>query len=127
MSSQNDGDTTQPAKKRRRVRKPRESIYVKPDPTPYTPAIRPLKTVRSRPSQQDVPALDEIEASGSSGNPNGGESSSMAIERARSKNEKYRARAMKAWDTKRRKQQDRFEALESNTWNGESHTSMVPH
>ena len=112
MSSQHENglEAAEPAKKRRRRTKPKESIYIKPDPTPYTPAIRPLKATRPRrqPSQAIPP-----------GDGDTAESSRMAIERAEAKDQKYKARALKAWETKRRKQQERFEALESTTWNGE--------
>lgn len=113
MSSQHGAglEPAEPVKKRRRRTKPKESIYIKPDPTPYTPAIRPLKAARpTRQASQAVPLGEE----------DGAESSCMAIERAEVNDERYRVRALKAWETKRRKQQERFEALESTTWNGES-------
>ena len=117
MSSQPDVDQAEPPKKRRRSLKPKESIYIKPDPAPYTPAIRPLKARRPRPRQSEaVEISDEIPV------PEiiGAESSRMAIERAQANNENFKVRALKAWETKRRKQQERFEALESSTWHGES-------
>ena len=116
MSSGPGPESGEPAKKRRRRGKAKESIYIKPDPTPYTPAIKPLKATRlTAQTQNDAREGDENQA----------ESSRLAVECAESREKNYRARALKAWETKRRRQAERFEALESSTWPGECETSEV--
>lgn len=103
MTSEGRRADTPAPRKRRRANKV-ESIYLKSEATPYTPAIKPLR-VRGA-------SAGRIPAPNGEGDENDAESSEMAARRAE-KSERMRLGALKAWETKRRKQRERFEALES--------------
>lgn len=91
-----------PAKRRRTAKaKAKESVYVKREAAPYIHAIRPLRQDVHDAVNRDVPEAIPI-----------AESSEMAAERSR--REDYQARARKAWETKRRRQKERFEQLEAS-------------
>ena len=117
-------DATRPrhrARKRRKYNHAKESIYLAPEVEPYPLAIKPEPS-QSGPSRGHVPINENgelIESSETtipiSPRKEKGKGKNKEQEgRGKDKNPLYQAAALKAWETKRQRQKERFEALEAS-------------
>jgi hypothetical protein len=116
--------TTRPrhrARKRRKFNHAKESIYLAPEVEPYSRAVKP-ETSQPGPSRGYVSINeDEVEV-----DPSHNQTTTTSNEfkgkgknkdqqgRGKDKNPLYQAAALKAWETKRQRQKERFEALEAS-------------
>jgi len=117
-------DATRPrhrARKRRKYNHAQESIFLAPEVEPYPRAIKP-ELSQPGPSRGYAPInengelLDASEATALK-SPSKEKGKGKNIEqqrRGKDKNPLYQAAALKAWETKRQRQKERFEALEAS-------------
>ena len=117
-------DATRPrhrARKRRKYNHAKESIYLASEVEPYPLAIKPEPT-QPGPSRGYAPINDNGELRESLEtsapiSPSKGKDKGKNKEqegRRKDKNPLYQAAALKAWETKRQRQKERFEALEAS-------------
>jgi hypothetical protein len=113
------------ARKRRKKNHEQESIYLAPEPEPYGLSIKPSQGPSTTESEAITEDINNLE----NGHDIQNESPSGQKEEQRNdtgkgkgkgkgvfnKDDSYRRRAMKAWETKRNRQKERFEALESTS------------
>ena len=112
------------ARKRRKYNHAKESIYLAPEVEPYPLAIKPEPS-QPGPSRGYAPINDdgdEIETpeirtvtSPRKENDKGKGKDKEQRGRGKDKNPLYQAAALKAWETKRQRQKERFEALEASS------------
>jgi hypothetical protein len=121
------GTASEPSRKRRKRNVEKESIYLVPDIKPYALSIKQRTNGDARPSWTTGPASepgadyeDVIEdQTGARSERSRSRRSSRAPKQIKGdatredEKEAYRARALEAWETKRQRQRERFEALES--------------
>jgi len=109
------------ARKRRKRNHEQESIYTAREPEPYGPSIKPSQVPSPNNTEATVAAEDndevntgrETEAGPSTSQ--GKETRKRKDKTDKDKDESYRLRAIKAWETKRNRQRERFEALEASS------------
>jgi len=108
------------ARKRRKHSHIKDSIYLAPEVGPYPRAIKqqpsPGPSTGYAPLDEDGEIIDDNNDSAST--PNHKKKGKRVERAARGDKEtdpQYRARALKAWDTKRQRQKERFETLEAST------------
>lgn len=112
-----------PSRKRRKLHIEKESIYLVPDTKPYALTIKQRTNREARPSWTTGPSAS-TNTERNDGDQTGRERSRSLRSRLGLKQlsgggsdgeekKAYRARALKAWETKRQRQRERFEALES--------------
>lgn len=109
------------ARKRRKRNHEQESIYLAPEPEPYGPSIKPSQVPSPNNTAATVSAVDnnevntgrETEAGPSTDYGKGSRKTKDKTDK--DKDESYRLRAIKAWETKRNRQRERFEALEASS------------
>jgi hypothetical protein len=118
-------DATRPrhrARKRRKYNHAKESIYLAPEVEPYPRAIKP-ETSQPGPSRGYAPINeDEVEIDPSHNQTTTtsnefkgkGKNKEQQGRGGKDKNPLYQAAALKAWETKRQRQKERFEALEAS-------------
>jgi hypothetical protein len=118
-------DATRPrhrARKRRKYNHAKESIYLAPEVEPYPRAIKP-EVSQPEPSRGYAPTNEDgeaIEASeirnlaSPSKEKDKGKNKEQQGRGGKDKNPLYQAAALKAWETKRQRQKERFEALEAS-------------
>jgi len=109
------------ARKRRKYNHAKESIYLAPEVEPYSQAIKP-ESSQPGPSRGYIPnnengeLIDASEATAlkSPSKEKGKGKNKEQQRRGKDKNPLYQAAALKAWETKRQRQRERFEALEAS-------------
>jgi hypothetical protein len=117
-------DATRPrhrVRKRRKYNHAKESIYLAPEVEPYPRAIKP-EVSQPGPSRgyasmnENGELIDASETSTpkSPSKEKGKGKNKEQRGRGKDKNPLYQAAALKAWETKRQRQKERFEALEAS-------------
>jgi hypothetical protein len=117
-------DATRPrhrARKRRKYNHAKESIYLAPEVEPYPLAIKP-ESSQPGPSRGHAPTnensefIESLETSApkSPSKEKGKGKNKDQQGRGKDKNPLYQAAALRAWETKRQRQKERFEALEAS-------------
>jgi hypothetical protein len=111
------------ARKRRKYNHAKESIYLAPEVEPYPQAIKPDSSQPNisrgyAPLNDDAEVLETSETT-TRKSPSKDKEKGKGRERgyngkARDKNPLYQAAALRAWETKRQRQKERFEALEAS-------------
>ena len=109
------------ARKRRKYNHAKESIYLAPEVEPYPQAIKP-ESSQPGPSRGYAPINEngelteslENSARESPSKQKGKGKNKEQQGRGKDKNPLYQAAALKAWETKRQRQKERFEALEAS-------------
>jgi len=122
-SSDNGARPRYRARKRLKYNHAKESIYLAPEVEPYPLAIKP-EPPQPGPSRGYAPINDREESIQASelrtvSSPNEEKERGKGKDkeqrgRGKDKNPLYQAAALKAWETKRQRQKERFEALEAS-------------
>lgn len=118
-------DATRPrhrARKRHKYNHAKESIYLAPEVEPYSQAIKP-ESSQPGPSRgcahingdgEFIESLETSAPKSPSKEKGKGKNKDQQGRGGKDKNPLYQAAALKAWETKRQRQKERFEALEAS-------------